>query len=89
MVDRPYFLWDVDISEAELRDRLRHPDSAIRAQWQGRVLREARYPDVWRYLTLDEILRDWDLIERHLGRRRAFWRWLIDGWREDGLLPAA
>lgn len=89
MLDRPYFLWDVDLSDAELRERLHHPDPAIRAQWQGRVLREARYPDVWHYLTLDEVLRDWTLIERHLGRRRAFWKWLIEGWRKDGLLPAA
>ena len=28
-------------------------------------------------------------VERHLGRRREFWRWLLSGWRRDGLLPAA
>lgn len=87
--DRPYFLWDVPVTEAELRLRLRDPDPAIRAQWQACVLREARYEDVWRYLTLDAVLRDWAQIERHLGRRRAFWRYLLDGWRKDGLLPAA
>ncbi len=87
--DRPYFLWDVPVTEAELRLRLRDSDPAIRAQWQACVLREARYEDVWRYLTLDDVLRDWAQIERHLGRRRAFWRYLLDGWRKDGLLPAA
>ena len=87
--DRPYFLWDVDVTEAELRARLRHPDPAIRAQWQGCLLREARFDEVWSYLTLDEVLRDWPLIQRHLGRRRDFWVWLLDGWRKDGLLPAA
>ena len=87
--DRPYFLWDVDVSEAEFRARLHHADPSIRAQWQGRLLREARFDEVWAYVTLDEVLRDWERIRRHLGRRRAFWDWLFDGWRKDGLLPAA
>jgi len=89
MSDRPYFLWDVDASEADLRDRLRQPDPDARAQWQACILREARFDDVWNYLTLDEVVRDWRHIERHLGRRRDFWEYLLNGWRKDGLLPAA
>ena len=87
--DRPYFLRDVDVSETELRELLRQPDADARAQWQGRLLREARFDDVWSYLTLEEVLRDWPRIERHLGRRRGFWEFLLRGWRKDGLLPAA
>ena len=86
--DRPWFLWDVDVSEAELRERLRDPDPRIRAQWQGHLMREALYNEVWQYLTLDEVLDNWDNIHRHLGRRRGFWDFLINGWRHDGLLPA-
>lgn len=89
MSARPWFLWDVDVDEETLRARLHHPDPAIRAQWQGAVLREARFDEVFHYLSLDEILRDYARIERHLGRRRRFWQWLIDGWRRDGLLPAS
>jgi len=87
MIDRPYFLWDVPIAEQELRQRLVHEDVRIRAQWQGVVLREACYRDVWKYLSLAEIVRDWKHLERHLGRRRRFWQWLLQGWRDDGLLP--
>ncbi len=86
--DRPWFLWDVDVSEAEFRERLRDPDPLIRAQWQGVLLREARFSEVWQYLTLDEVLRDWPHIQKHLGRARERWEWLLRGWREDGLLPA-
>lgn len=88
MRDRPYFLWDVEVTDAEFRERLRDPDPAIRAQWQGCAMREARFPEVWEYLTLEEILRNWDRIRLHLGRRRAFWEFLLRGWREDGLLHA-
>ncbi|MFZ5468843.1 MAG: hypothetical protein ACOZIN_05335 [Myxococcota bacterium] len=88
MKDRPYFIWDVPITEAELRERLKEPDPDTRAQWQAVIMREARFDDVWKYLRLEEILRDWKDIRRHLGRQRAFWEFLLNGWREDGLLPA-
>lgn len=85
---KPWFLWDVDLSEDELRERLRQPDDDARAQWQACVMREGRYREVWQYVTLDEILRDWPHIRRHLGRSRPFWEFLLQGWREDGLLPS-
>jgi hypothetical protein len=84
--DRPWFLWDVDVSDAEFRARLQHPDPAIRAQWQGVLMREATYREVWRYLKLSDVLANWDNIRRHLGRRRTFWEWLFDGWRHAGIL---
>lgn len=49
-------------------------------------MREARYQDVWRFLRLDDILAQYDRIRPHLGRSRRFWDFLIQGWREDGLL---
>lgn len=88
MKDRPWFLWDVEVTEAELRERLRDPDIRIRAQWAGCILREATYPEVWTYVSVAEVVRDWEHIQRHLGRRRAFWEWLLKGWREDGLVHA-
>lgn len=81
-------MWDLPISDSELRERLRDPDPRVRAQWAGRILREASVPEVWDYMTIADILRDWELISMHLGRRRAFWQWLLRGWRDDGLLPA-
>lgn len=84
---RPWFLWDVDVTEDEFKARLQHEDPGIRAQWQGALLREAPYREVWRYVSLREVLANWALIQRHLGRKRAMWEWLIDGWRRDGLLP--
>src|ERR1039458_6288158 len=53
----PNFAWDVNVTEAELRDKLRCSDPDARAQWQGWIMAEARYPDVWRFHSLDEIGR--------------------------------
>lgn len=84
---RPYFLWDEDVSVSELREHLASDDVRLRGLWQARVMREARYQDVWKFLRLHDVLRDFDCIDPHLGRTRAFWNWLIDGWQKDGLVP--
>lgn len=84
---RPYFLWSEPVTVAELRAWLAHSDRPTRALWTARVLREARYPDVWRFVDLAQVVDLWPLLQRHLGRSRAFWNFLIEGWRKDGLLP--
>lgn len=83
---QPSFIWDVPVTVAELRRHLKHQDPRVRAQWMGRVLREARYQDVWRFVTVDEVLEAFPLVRRHLGRMRRFWEWLLEGWYEDGLI---
>jgi hypothetical protein len=85
---RPYFLWDVEVTVAELRQRLADPDPATRSLWMARVLREARYPDVWKLVDVVEVNRCYPLIRPHLGRSRRFWDFLLEGWRSDGLLAA-
>ncbi len=84
---QPYFIWDVPVTTGELRRLLVHPELHVRALWLGRLLREARYHDVWRFVKLDQLVRDYPAVRRHLGRQRGFWDFLIDGWRADGLLP--
>jgi hypothetical protein len=86
MNERPWFLWDLPVSDSEFRERLRCRDADVRAQWQGRLLREARFSDVWRYVTLDDVLENWPRIRRHLGRSRAFWEYTLDAWRRRGFV---
>ena len=83
---RPYFLWDEDVSISELRQVLAGPDSARRDQLFGKMLREARDLDVWRFVTPQQVACMLPRLARRLGRRRGFWEFLIQGWREDGLL---
>ncbi|MBL8755679.1 MAG: hypothetical protein JNK15_20455 [Planctomycetes bacterium] len=86
---RVYFVWDQEVTTAQLRLHLQATDPEHRALWIARVMREARYQDVWRFLRLADIVASWPRLERHLGRMRPFWQWLLDGWRTDGLLPRA
>lgn len=82
----PYFLWDEPMTVAELKTKLASASEDERMRLLGKVLREARDTDVWFFTTPRDVVSSWKMIERHLGRRRAFWRFLIAQWQELGLV---
>jgi hypothetical protein len=82
----PYFLWDDPMTVRELRACLAASSDDERARLLGKILREARDVDVWRFTTPEEVVSLWRTIERHLGRRRGFWAYLLGRWREAGLI---
>ena len=82
----PYFLWDEPMTVEELRTKLGGVSRAERARLLGKILREARDTDVWCFTTPTEVARLWPQVALHLGRRRPFWEFLLERWREDGLL---
>lgn len=82
----PYFLWDRNLSLPELRGILASPSDTRRIEMLAHVLREARPDEVWTLVAPRDVAAAWDDIAPRLGRRRAFWVWLLDGWRDRGLL---
>lgn len=82
----PYFLWDEPMTVAELKEKLASASDEERMRLLGKVLREARDTDVWFFTTPQEVVLHWNRTERYLGRRRAFWKFLLAQWRELGLI---
>lgn len=82
----PYFLWDEPMTVAELKRRLTSASEAERLRLLGKILREARDNDVWKFTTPREVKENWPKLSRHLGRRRAFWEFLFEAWEKEGLL---
>jgi hypothetical protein len=83
---RPYFLWWTDASAGDLRRHLASADADERAYWMGALLREANTRDVWSFVRPDAIKALWPKLERHLGRARSMWAYLL-GVKEDRLVP--
>lgn len=81
----PYFLWDEPLTVGELRERLCVSEEE-RVRLLGKIMREAREPDVWLFTTPHEVSQRWDALQRQLGRRREFWFFLLDQWRRLGLI---
>jgi hypothetical protein len=75
------FLWDVDVTWAELEENLKDPDPVVRGYWLGKLLRQAKPDDVPRFVAIADLRRDWDSYERFLGTSRPMWAWLLaSGW---------
>jgi hypothetical protein len=75
---RPYFLWWTNATVADFRARLADADPDVRAYWMGALLREANSRDVWVFVTPAQIRASWDRLQRHLGRSRRMWAYLLD-----------
>ena len=71
---------------AELKQKLKSTSVEERIRLLGKILREARDTDVWEFTTPREVLENWDELEKHLGRRREFWKFLCSFWEKEGLL---
>jgi len=71
---------------AELHRRLESGSHAERTRLLAKILREARDTEVWMFTTPEEIERRWEELAPRLGRRRAFWEFLLGEWTRDGLL---
>lgn len=76
----PYFLWDEPLTVAEFRRRLAESSGPERDRLLGKLLREARDPDVWLFVSLEDVRAAWPRVSRHLGRRRRFREFLLDAW---------
>ncbi len=82
----PYFCWDRSLTGGELRSILRDPHHPEYLATLGLLLREAKPDEVWSFVDPALVARELPSVARFLGRRAAFWRWLIDGWRSLELL---
>lgn len=82
----PYFLWDDPMTVRQFREALQRDREPERLRLIAKLLREARDEDVWLFIRPQEVF---DLRERLyplLGRRRAFWQYLLEAWRTGGLV---
>lgn len=53
--NRPYFLWDYDLNEDDIRRILSGENQTDKVWIASRILESARFEDVWKYLSLSEV----------------------------------
>jgi len=82
--DRPYFAWDRDVTAGEIRRRLKTGADEDKRSFTAWVLREAAFADVWQFLTPRTVADLLPVISSQLGRRKAFWNYIIRTWHELG-----
>jgi hypothetical protein len=80
------FAWDRIESEDSLRKKLSDESSPTWGRAAAWLMREARTEQVWQFLTLTQIERNFDRLRPQLGRRRPVWEYLIRVAHELGRL---
>lgn len=58
LTKRPYFLWDYDLTEEQVREILRGENKTERQWMMARILTSARYEDVWSYIQLSDLVHE-------------------------------
>ncbi|MFH1188385.1 MAG: hypothetical protein V1652_00895 [bacterium] len=77
--DVPYFLWDYHLTGADVR-RILAGKNEIERQWMmARVLSHARYEDVWKYVTIDQIVREFPKLRMRKEMTEA-WKQAFTAW---------
>ncbi len=80
----PYFCWDRPRTVAQVREALQTARGAERLRLTAWIMREAAFADVWEFLSPHEVWAEFGDLERRLGRRRGFWRYILKTWHELG-----
>jgi hypothetical protein len=77
------------VTNARVRQVLAEDSEDDKVFWIAKIMREARYEDVWKYVSLRrDVLPRWPKIEPQLGRWKDKWRFLVEGWQQRGLVQA-
>lgn len=80
--NRPYFLWDYNLTEDDVR-RILHGKNEVEKIWMiSRILESAKYEDIWRYLTLKEVKRIYPKLKLKKTIKDA-WDYALNIWENN------
>ena len=78
---RPYFLWDTEMTLAVFEEKLRDPDVEARAYLVGKLMRQAKPDDVFRFVSMSQVDELWPHLTRYLGKSLPFWTFIHEAWK--------
>jgi hypothetical protein len=81
---RLYFFWDYDITEEEICEILRGDNEVERAWVITRVLEYACWEDIWRYLTVNDVRKNFERLSFRWPRDRELWAYALKRWSRHG-----
>lgn len=71
---KPYFLWDYNLTENQVRKILRGKNETEKIWIMSRILESARYDDIWRYVSLAQVKEMFSKLRLKPPIRRAWER---------------
>ncbi len=83
---RPYYIWNADLTEQDVRAILAGQRGDLeRVQMIAHIMQNARFEDIWKYVRLSDIVENWPLISRMLWPKESkeLWAWALRVWDQD------
>ena len=78
----PYFIWDYDLSDADVRAILRGTDEMQKSWMVARLLEAARFEDVWDYISLAKLRAIFPKLQLK-PQVRAAWEFALLIWSDE------
>ena len=85
----PYFMWDYRYTVGQIKEMLVSSEESERIWLMAKIMRDARYCDVWKFVSLQDFLKYRERLMPRLGRLRGFWEFLYSRWIKYGLVQDA
>ena len=82
--ERPYFFWDYDVTESDVKRIVRAGTQEEQAWVVSRILAYAKWDDIWRYLTPEDIRRNLDRLHFRIAKDRQLWAYALARWTDHG-----
>jgi len=83
----PYFMWDYRYTVEQIKKNLAEGSESQRIWLMAKIMRDARYRDVWKFISLQDFLKYREQIMPRLGRMKGFWQFLYSRWIKYGIIP--
>lgn len=77
--DKLTFLWDYNLTEEDVQKALRQGNDTTRHWLTSRILESAKYEDVWKYITPQQIAQNFSKLRLKPPVRRA-WQRALSTW---------
>ncbi|MEK7592367.1 MAG: hypothetical protein AAB508_03150 [Patescibacteria group bacterium] len=77
-----YFLWDYNLTVDDVHGILHGTNETERTWMMSRILTNAAYEDVWKYLKLEDVVREFSKLRMRAQTTDA-WRHALSVWGYD------
>lgn len=76
---KPYFIWDYDLNENQIRAILRGDNKTEKLWLMARIMTHAKFEDVWKYLQVKDIIKIFSKL-RLSPKTKQNWQRALNVW---------
>jgi hypothetical protein len=82
MAKRLYFFWDYDLTDDDVQKILASDNEMEKVWVMSRILQSARWEDIWKYVTPDDIRQNFEKLQFRTPHLRDLWHYALTIWRQ-------